>query len=73
MMGSADTFHITYTFSMEYHGVVEQLDAIMELCDDRDIINSLDCQALEEERILVYEVLKKLDKTIKKVKQRNQR
>lgn len=70
-MSHGDLFCIDYKFMVDYQGVVESLNAIMELCDDPDVINKLGCKALENERILIYEVLKKLDETIEKVKQRD--
>ncbi len=69
LMTAADTFNLDYTFCIDYHKVSESLGAIMELCDDPDVIHRLVCPSLERERILVYEVLKKLDATIAKVKQ----
>lgn len=69
-MTGSDSFRINYKFMVDYHGVIENLNAIMELCDDSDIVVNVNCHALENERILVYEVLKKLDATIEKVKQR---
>jgi hypothetical protein len=63
-----DRIKISYTFWATYHGLVENLQAVEELCGDPDTITSVDCAALEERRILVYEVLKKLDSVIQKVK-----
>ncbi len=71
MMTGSDSFRLDYRFVVDYHGVVENLNAIVELCDDPDVVNGLSCQALESERILIHEVLKKLDATIEKVGQGN--
>lgn len=64
-----DSLVITYKFFCEYFGnVVACLQAVEEICDDPDIIKEADCEALEEGRILVYEVLRKLEAVIQKVK-----
>ena len=65
------SLHLHYKFCVDYYCIVGAFDAIMELCDDDGIIQKLGCRALEDERILVYEVLKKLDATIQKIRQRN--
>ena len=65
-----DTIKISYKFWASYYGVVQNLQAVQDICDDPDVVVKADCAALEEGRILVYETLKKLDNIIQKVKGR---
>lgn len=69
---SGDTFRLKYTFNIDYYEVVAGLKAVAELAADPGVIARLDCRELEDQRILVYEVLKHLEATIEQVKHRNQ-
>lgn len=68
--GPDDIINVRYKFWVHYHGVVKQLQAVQEICDDPDVITATSCADLEEGRILIYEVLKKLDNIIQQVKER---
>jgi hypothetical protein len=65
-----DMVHIRYKFWASYYGVVKNLQAVQDLCDDPDVVVTVDCAELEEGRILIYETLKKLDNIIQHVKDR---
>jgi hypothetical protein len=71
VVDNGDLINITYTFTIDYHHVVKGLHAVADICDDPDVIVSVDCKELEEERLLVYETLKKLDAVIQAVKERD--
>lgn len=60
-----DTLNLTYTFHCLYFGdIVKKLTAVQELCSDPQIIHEASCRELRDGKILVYEVLKKLDDVI---------
>jgi len=66
-----DTVTIDYSFILHYRSVAEQLRVIIEICDHPDtIIVEANCQLLEEEKCLIYEILKRLDSVIKIVKEK---
>jgi hypothetical protein len=65
-----DLINVTYKFTAYYYGVVKQLQAVQELCDDPEVIVTIDCAELEAQRIIIYETLKKLDNIIQQVKGR---
>jgi len=65
-----DIIDVKYNFHLSYHGVVQQLQAVKDLCEDPDVVVTADCAALEAGRILVYETLKKFDSIIQHVKGR---
>lgn len=66
-----DIVKIDWTLFCGYLGdVAIQLEALGSLCDDPDIVVTAECDPLMEGEILVYEVLHKLKKLIKKVKKR---
>ena len=69
-MGSRTDLLIEYTLWCEYFGdVAKALQAIEEILDDPEtVVREADCAALEEGRILVFEVLTKLQDVIRKVK-----
>lgn len=63
-----DLLKVSYSFWIKYYGnVAEKLAAVAELCDDPEILKEVDCAALEEGRILVYEALKRLDAVIRRL------
>ena len=67
-MAKGDTLNLRYDLRIEYLGkVAECLEAVGELCEDRMVVTKASCKELEEGRILLYEVLKKLDHVIKMV------
>jgi len=69
-MVEGDDLKITYTFCCDYYGqIVRALTAVETILDDPEtVISKVDCEMLEEGRILVFEVLRKLDDVIRKVK-----
>ena len=69
-MGEGDNLKITYSFYIDYYGkIVKALTAVETIIDDPEtVISQVDCEMLEEGRILVFEVLRKLDDVIRKVK-----
>ena len=68
-MRGGDTLSVRYKFVIEYFGdVAEKLEAVQTLCSDPDVVQTASCADLEQGRILVYEVLKRLDAVIKQVK-----
>ncbi len=69
-MVSGDDLVITYRFYCDYFGnVVEALQAVEKILDDPEtVVKKADCVALEEGRILIFEVLTKLNDVIRKVK-----
>jgi len=69
---SGDTLNVSYSFCIDYFGNVERrLTAVQELCSDTAVVTQASCEELEEGRLLVYEVLSKLDALIADVKARN--
>ncbi|KPK54268.1 MAG: hypothetical protein AMS22_06080 [Thiotrichales bacterium SG8_50] len=67
-----DKLKITYDFSCWYLGdIVEKLTAVETICNDPATIKTASCSELEEGRILVYKVLRKLDDVIRQVRERN--
>lgn len=68
-----DTLKVHYTFTCAYlQETALQLEAIGSICDDPDVIVNAECLPLEEGKILVFEVLKKLEAVIDKVKARKE-
>ncbi len=69
-MDEGDNFKITHTFCCDYYGqIVRALTAIKMIIDDPEtVIPKVDCEILEEGRILVFEMLRKLNDVIRKVK-----
>ena len=65
-----DTICIHYKFWASYYDVVQKLQSVQDICDDPDVVVTVDCSELEAGRILVYETLKKLDSIIQQVKDR---
>jgi len=61
-----DTLKIHYRFDILYYNVVASLKAVQELCRDPNVVNQVNCDALEKRRILIYQVLEELEKLIKK-------
>jgi len=69
-MEDQDDFGVTYTFTCDYYGdIVRALTAVETIIDDPEtIVSEVDCEMLEEGRILIFEVLTKLDSVIRKVR-----
>jgi hypothetical protein len=66
-----DDLLINYSFIIQYFDdVLGGLEAVQEICEDPDVVLSASCAELEEGRLLVYEVLKKLEAVIKTTKAR---
>lgn len=64
-----DTLKVTWRLVLEYLGRTEmQLEALGDILDDPDIIVDAKCEPLEEGKILVFEVFRKLKKVIRKVR-----
>ena len=64
-MDDDTTLSLDYDFSIAYLGdVATNLQAVQELCEAPDVVMEASCAELEQGRILVYEVLKKLDRLI---------
>ncbi|MHC4705019.1 MAG: hypothetical protein ACYTFQ_31100 [Planctomycetota bacterium] len=69
-VSEGDTLKLTYNFYCDYHGdIVKKLTAVKEFCSDPAIVHKASCSELEEGRVLVYEVLKKLDEVIQLVRE----
>jgi len=67
-MAKGDTLNLSYDFRIHYlDDVAECLEAVGELCAERMIVTKASCAELEEGRVLLHEVLKKLDHIIKMV------
>ena len=66
----SDSYLVTYRFWIDYFNIVKELQAVEEICNDPDVPAVATCAALEENRILIYEMLKKLDNIIQQVKER---
>jgi hypothetical protein len=68
-----DTLKVTYDFIVQYYGdIVRKLQAVGVICSDPSVVVTASCGELEEGRILVYEVLKKLDHVIQLARQRDE-
>jgi hypothetical protein len=66
-----DEVNIDYKFCCEYFGSVEvALRHIQSICDDPDVVLDVSCESLAQGRILLYEVLKRLEQVIKTVEAR---
>lgn len=67
-----DTLNVTYSFCIDYFGdVVQRLTAVQKLCSDLAVVTQASCEELEEGRLLVYEVLRRLDMLITSIKSHN--
>jgi len=71
-VNEGDTLHVTYTFMADYIGdIVKKLTAVEAICDDPAVIIDADVAEVRHGRMLVYEVLKKLDRISKKLRLRH--
>ena len=69
-----NTIKIDWEMVCSYLGdVAIQLEALGSLCDDPEVVVNAECPALIEGKVLVYEVLHKLKKLIKKVQRRQEK
>jgi len=65
-LSEGDFIKLKYTFFITYLGdIAKRLEAVGNICDDPAIVRSIDCYQLKEGRILVHEILKKMDRLIK--------
>jgi hypothetical protein len=65
-MDDDTTLSLDYDFSISYlSSVAEHLKAVQTLCEAEDVVVKASCEELEQGRILIYEVLKRLDAIIK--------
>ena len=63
-----DLLNIRYKFCIKYFGNIRNaLAAVSSICDDPSVVKSVSCAELTQGRILIHEVLKKLEELIKKV------
>ncbi len=61
-----DLVKLKYKFFIHYIGdIARKLEAVGNICDDPAVVRDIKCWQLKEGRILIYEVLKKLDRLIK--------
>lgn len=68
-----DALDVTWRLVLEYLGQTEaQLMALSDILDDPDVIVDARCDPLEEGKILIFEVFRKLKKVIRKVRKRQQ-
>jgi hypothetical protein len=68
-----DTLKVHWTLTCAYlEETALTLEAIGSICDDPDVIVNATCAPLEEGKILVLEVLKKLEAVIAKVRARQE-
>ncbi len=66
-----DVVNVSWKLVCDYLGdAAIKLEAICSICDDPDVVVDAECDALIEGKVLVYEVLHKLKKLIKKVNKR---
>jgi len=66
---NGDNVNFTYTFYIDYLGDINRtLEAVGQLCDDPKIVQSCECDILMEGKILLHEILKKLERMIRKLK-----
>jgi len=64
-MGDEDSLTVSYDFTIAYLGnVAKALQAVQTLCEAPDVVMEASCEELEQGRILVYEVLKRLEAII---------
>ena len=69
-----DTIKVDWGMVCGYMGdVAVQLEAVGSICDDPDVVVDAECSALIEGKVLVYEILHKLKKLIKKVQRRQEK
>jgi hypothetical protein len=67
-----DHLNLKYEFFINYFGDVERkLRAVHSLCKDPGVIIDASCDEIEEGKILVYKVLKRLEEVIQTVRGRD--
>lgn len=71
VMENKDTLKVHWKMTCAYlEETALALEAIGSICDDPEVIVNANCAPLEEGKILVFNVLEKLKKVIKKIRKR---
>ena len=58
---SGDTLKVNYTFNIHYYSIISSLKAISKLCSDSAILKKVNSEALRQNKLLAYMVLRQID------------
>lgn len=68
-LNTGDNLQVEWRLILEYLGKTEmQLEAVLSILEDKEVVAEAKCDTLEQGKILVFEVFKKLSKVIKRLR-----